>query len=392
MLSPMLPVPFSFSSAIPVGPLCRTVLLLALLLLGGCQSLGYYAHVAGGHAKLMGERRTIEQVLADPATPAARRTQLQSVLQARAFASERLALPANGSYRRYVELDRPFVTWAVFAAPEFSVQPVLHCFPIAGCVAYRGYFDPERARGLAQQLQAQGLQTWVGGVGAYSTLGWFDDPLLSSMLEGGVDAAVSTMFHELVHQKLYVRDDTAFNESLAVFVAREGMRLWRREQGWPVPDASTAARSREFTARVLDLRGTLARLYDSPLDDDRMRLARDQQIEAFRAGHRRLRLRPDWQGDARFDRWVASDISNASLLPFGMYDQWVEAFARLFDRSGQEWRSFYAAVEELAGLDATSRVAALEALMPPQSVTSSSSTSNTSEAPGGMRLPAPPAP
>lgn len=392
MLSPMLPVPFSSSPCRREGQRWA-VACLAALLLGGCQSLGYYAHVAGGHAKLMGERRPIEQVLADPATSPEKRSQLEAVSQAREFASERLSLPENGSYRRFVDLDRPFVTWAVFATPEFSVEPVVHCFPIAGCVAYRGYFDEARAHALARRLQAQGMQTWVGGVGAYSTLGWFADPLLSTMLAGGVDAAVSTMFHELAHQKLYVRDDTAFNESLAVFVEREGMRWWRAEQGWPAPEPSAQARSREFTVRVLALRETLAALYASPLDPDRMRIVRGQQIEAFRAEYQRLRRRPDWQADHRFDRWVAADINNASLLPFGLYDQWVDAFARLFDDAGRDWDAFHAATRELAALDATARTRALQALVSPQSgITSSSSTSNTSEAPGGMRLPAPRAP
>lgn len=392
MLSPMLPAPSSFRPRTVVVARWFAVC-LALGVLAGCQSLGYYAHVAGGHANLMGERRPIEKVLADPATPPQRRDQLRTLQSARAFASERLSLPANGSYTRYVDLDRPFVTWALFATPEFSVQPVLHCFPIAGCVAYRGYFDEARATASARRLQAQGLQTWVGGVGAYSTLGWFADPLLSTMLDAGVDAAVSTMFHELVHQKLYARDDTAFNESLAVFVEREGMRLWRREQGWPEPDPAMQERSREFTLRVLALRDTLERLYRSPLDAGRMRIARDLQIEAFRAGHRRLRRSPDWRHDSRFDAWVSGELNNASLLVFGLYDQWVDAFARLFDDVGRDWDRFFAAAGELAALDPVSRTATLEGLLAAQSgVTSSSSTSNTSEAPGGIRLPAPRAP
>lgn len=389
----MLPAPLSFIPRIPCSVFPRAVACLAVLLLGGCQSLGYYAHVAGGHAKLMGDRRSIERVLADPSTSPQRREQLQTLQQARVFASERLSLPANSSYQRFVDLDRPFVTWAVFAADEFSVQPVVHCFPIAGCVAYRGYFDEARAQAFARRLQAQGLQTWVGGVGAYSTLGWFADPLLSTMLDAGVDAAVSTMFHELVHQKVYVRDDTAFNESLAVFVEREGVRQWRSERGRPAPDPASQARSREFTLRVLALRDALARLYGSPLDPGRMRIARDQQIEAFRSSHRRLRQLPHWRDDARFDGWVAGEINNASLLPFGLYDQWFDAFARLFEDSGRDWGRFHAAVEDLAALDSPARTRALEALLAAQSgVTSSSSTSNTSEAPGGMRLPAPRAP
>lgn len=393
MLMPMPPVPLSFWSPVLRSGRRTLVALFCLVVLSGCQSLGYYAHVAGGHARLMGERRPVEQVLSDPETSPARREQLQAILEAREFATQRLQLPANASYLRFVELDRPFVTWAVFAAPEFSVQPLLHCFPIVGCVAYRGYFEEARAHALARELRSQGLQTWVGGVGAYSTLGWFDDPLLSTMLDGGVDAAVATMFHELVHQKLFVRDDTAFNESLAVFVEREGMRQWRREQGWAEPDPDAQTRSREFTLRVLALRDALDRLYRSGLDEERMRVAREQQLNAFRADYQRLRQTPGWRDDERYDRWVASGINNASLLPFGLYDQWVDAFAQLFEEAGRDWGAFYTGAKALAALKPQERTAALSALMARQSGrTSSNSTSNTSEAPGGIRLPAPLAP
>lgn len=362
----------------------------------GCTSLGYYAHVASGHAQLLRERESIQRLVEDPETDAALRSQLQVIQDARRFAVEHLNLPDNRSYSQYVALDRPFVTWAVFAAPEFSVSPVTHCFPFAGCVAYRGYFTLEHARAEAKRLTAQGLHTHIGGVGAYSTLGWFADPVLSTMLDRGIDSAVATLFHELVHQKLYVRDDTAFNESLAMFVEREGMRQWREARQWPSPDPGQVMRARAFTERVLALREDLRQLYAAEHDVEQKRAGRERLISAFRDDHRALRAQPGWLDDARFDAWVDGPINNASLLPFGLYDQWVDAFARLFERSGRDWRRFHAAAALLAELPVERRRAELEALQAPSAgqspLISTSSTSNTSEAPGGIRLPAPRSP
>lgn len=367
-----------------VGVMCLGIL--------GCSTLGYYAHVAGGHMRVMGARTSIDRVLADPATTPQRRAQLEQLAAARTWAVGVLRLPDNGSYTRFVELDRPFVTWAVFAAPEFSVQPVLQCFPVAGCVAYRGWFDEARAHAEAARLQMRGYQTWVGGVGAYSTLGWFQDPLLSTMLERGGDAAVATLFHEMAHQRVYVRDDTAFNESYAVFVEREGLRQWRRVQGLSQPDEGARLRARVFTGMVLDLRDRLAAVYARDDEPGRMRLAREAEIDAFRARYRELRATPEWADDGRWDAWVEGPINNASLLPFGLYDQWVDAFAALFEQAGRDWDAFHRKVEQLGGQAHDRRQASLEQLQASQSATSTRSTSNTSEAPGGIRLPAPRAP
>lgn len=349
--------------ALRVAPcVARFALLLALAGAGGCASLRYYAHVAHGQAVLLAKREPIERAIDDTRLDASVRERLRGALAARRFASDRLALPRNRSYASYVQLDRPYVTWSVFAAPEFSVDPLTHCFPFAGCVAYLGYFDRARADRAAKALEAQGYETAVRGIAAYSTLGWFADPIVSSMLRGGEDELDRVIFHELAHQKLYVRDDTAFNESYASFVAGEGLREWRAANGRAATDDG-AAHDDAFTRLVLDLRERLRTLYASPHDAAAKRQGKAAEIEAFRRRYADLRDRA-WNGDHSYDAWVAAPINNASLVPFGLYDRWVGAFAALFAAAGDDWNAFHARVRELAHLPQAERERRLAALRP----------------------------
>ncbi|MFC4728928.1 aminopeptidase [Coralloluteibacterium thermophilus] len=324
-----------------------TALPVLLLAVTGCASLGYYGHLARGQAALLRQRVPIAAVVDDARADPVLRARLAEVLEARAFAVSHLGLPDNASYTRYVALDRPWVSWAVYAAREFSTQPALRCFPVAGCVPYVGYFSPERARAEAQRLRARGLETWIGGVPAYSTLGWFADPVFSSMLRGGQDELIEIVFHELAHQWLYVRDDTVFNESLASFVGRQGLVEWRRSRGEPEPDPARAERERAFVTRVLALREDLAALYARPLDPATMRILKAAHIADFRAWYAAQRAGP-WRDERRFDAWANAPIDNAALAPFGLYDRWVPAFEGVFEAVGQDWGRFRAAVEQVA--------------------------------------------
>ena len=226
------------------------VIAVLVSMLCACSTVGYYAHLAHGELSLMSARRPIEKVIADPATDANVKTKLGLAGQARAFASDRLGLPRNASYTRYADLRRPYATWNVFAAKEFSVEPLQHCFPLIGCIDYRGYYDRQRADREAALLRAQGYETYVGGSAAYSTLGWFADPILNTMIRWGDDELIGTIFHELTHQKIYIKDDSAFNESLAMFVQQEGLRQWRDIHGLPPADITDLQREIEFTALV----------------------------------------------------------------------------------------------------------------------------------------------
>ena len=336
-------------------------LLPLLALLTGCSSVGYYAQLAEGQWQLLRARQPVAALLADPAQPAELRQRLQHSQEARDFASTQLALPDNRSYRLYADLKRPYVVWNLFATPEFSLEARSHCFPVAGCVAYRGYFDEQRARGAAALLHGEGLDTEVAGVEAYSTLGWFDDPLLGGMLAWSDERLAALIFHELAHQRLYLPGDTAFNESFARFVEEEGLRQWRRARDLPPPPTQLARQREQFVDLVLASRARLQQLYAQPLSAEAMRAAKRAEFQRLRSEYAALRDGA-WQGDGRFDAWFARPLNNARLLPFGLYEQWVPAFAALFAEAGGDWPRFYARAAELAALGEQARWQALTAL------------------------------
>ncbi|MGH8160486.1 MAG: aminopeptidase [Rhodanobacter sp.] len=332
------------------------------LVLCGCSSLGYYAQAAHGQGELVVHRRAVSAVVSDQATDPKLAARLQLAQQARRFASQRLGLPDNRSYTSYVELHRPYVVWNVFATPRFSVDAVPQCFPVTGCVAYRGWFKEVNAKADAAKLLAHGDDVWIGGVPAYSTLGWFADPILSSMLSWDDDELDSTIFHELAHQLIYVKGDTAFNESFATFVQTEGLREWRQSRGLPAQDDRGQAMDDGFTHLVLDLRDRLKALYASGVDESVMAAGKQREIEAFRTRYAQWRDR-NWPNDHRYDAWVAQPINNARLLPFGLYDQWTPAFAVLFQRAERQWPAFYGRVRALAKLPETQRGRQLQGLL-----------------------------
>ena len=342
-------------------PLRWLVPLLCGVLLNGCASLDYYAQVSRGQIDLLAAREPVAALLAAPQTEPELKRRLALAQQARSFASAELGLPDNRSYRLYADLQRPYVVWNVFATPELSLQPLTHCFPIAGCVAYRGYYQQGRARGAAALLQAEGLDTYVAGIEAYSTLGWFADPILNTMLRWDDQRLAAVIFHELAHQQLYVQDDTAFNESFASFVEQQGLRQWRAARGLAADDAQEARMRRQFTALILASRERLQALYDGPLDDTGKRAGKVAEFERLRAEYRTLRD-AQWGGDARYDAWINAPLNNARLLPFGLYDQWVPAFAALFEQAGGDWATFYQRAAELGKLPLVERERALAAL------------------------------
>ncbi|UIN56612.1 aminopeptidase [Pseudomonas kribbensis] len=332
-----------------------------ILLLNGCSSLSYYSQLASGQLQLLRAREPVAKVIADPARDARLRTHLAQSQKARAFASEHLHLPDNQSYRLYADIGRPFVVWNVFATPEFSLSPQNHCFPIAGCVAYRGYYSQSAARGEAAIQRLQGMDVSIGGVEAYSTLGWFNDPILNSMMGWGDERLATLIFHELAHQRFYVKDDTEFNESFATFVEQEGTRQWRAFRGLPPENDSKLKQRDQFIRLILDTRSRLEQLYAQPLATTQMRERKAAEFERFRHDYRAMRD-GQWAGDKRYDAWVNAPLNNARLLPFGLYDQWVPAFTALFRQVEGNWVRFYAEVEKLGGLPVVERKSALKVL------------------------------
>jgi predicted aminopeptidase len=335
--------------------------LLLLLLLGGCSSINYYDQLVSGQLQLLRARVPVEDVIADQTRDPQLRQRLAHSQKARAFASRQLHLPDNQSYRMYADLGRPYVVWNVFATPEFSLEPVTHCFPIAGCVAYRGYYSIGGARGAAALERQDGKDVYVSGVEAYSTLGWFNDPIMSSMLGWGDERLATLIFHELAHQRFYVKDDTEFNESYASFVEQEGTRQWRAARGL-APQALAQSKQRDdLTRLVLATRERLQQLYRQPLSAELMRQRKAAEFERLRSEYRALRDQ-QWAGDKRYDAWINSPLNNAKLLPFGLYDQWVPAFEALFRKVSGDWVAFYGEVERLGALPMVERRAELQSL------------------------------
>jgi len=345
----------------------RFALVVLVLALCGCADTRYYWQSVSGHLALMQAARPADAWLGDPQTPATLKERLVLAQRIRGFAVTELGLPDNTSYRRYADLQRRAVVWNVVAAPEFSTTLKTWCFPVLGCVGYRGYFREGEARELAAQLQAQGWEVSVYPVPAYSTLGWMNwaggDPLLNTFISYPEGELARIIFHELAHQVLYVRDDTMFNESFATAVERLGGARWLATQASDPARADYAlfeARRRQFRSLALDTREQLRRSYEvqDGTPPDRQRQARDKQsaMASFRARYAALKLR--WGGYAGYDVWVAQ-ANNASFGARAAYDDLVPGFEALFEREGRNWPAFYDAVRRLADMPAAERTRAL---------------------------------
>lgn len=353
--------------AATAGLLATAALAVAAACLGtGCSSLAYYAQAAGGHVDLMQRARPVEQVLADANTPEPLRQRLQLSQRLRDFAVDELKLPDNGSYRRYADLQRAAVVWNVVAAPELSLTLKTWCFPVMGCVGYRGYFDRVQADALAAQLRAAGWEVRVYGVPAYSTLGWSNwiggDPLLNTFIAWPEGELARLLFHELAHQVAYAGDDTTFNESFGTAVERIGGRRWVARHGTPEQQAQVLlaeTRRAEFQALAQRTRDALQALYASPVDDDTKRTRKAELLAAMRAEHAALKAGP-WGGWTGYDAWFAQ-ANNAYFGVLAAYTELVPQFERLFERQGGDFQRFYAEVKTLSALPMAERRARLAA-------------------------------
>jgi predicted aminopeptidase len=335
------------------------------LLVSGCANVSYYFQSVSGQLDIWRRERPIEDVIADPAAAQALKDKLARVLEIRAFASRELGLPDNASYRRYADLGRPFVVWNVFAAPEFSVQPLQSCFLFAGCVSYRGYFARDDAERYSAGLAEEGHDVYIGGVPAYSTLGYFTDPVLNTFIHYPEAEIARLIFHELAHQVAYARDDTGFNESFAVAVEEEGVRRWLGRSG-DAREREQFERGRriraEFSGLVLKYRERLDALYRSRLAPDAMRDRKREILTELEAEYQLLKSQ--WGGYSGHDRWFASKPNNAQLASVAAYSQRVAAFEALLAREGGSLARFYAAVKELAALPKEERDVRMRTLAP----------------------------
>ena len=329
---------------------------VAGLALPGC----YLAHVSEGHMALMEARQPIEEILADSGTPAGLRERLEYVREAREFASYALALPDNGSFTSYVELDRAHVAWNVFAAPEFSVEPKKWCFVVAGCVNYRGYFSEQEAVAFARQLEKKGFDVYVSPVAAYSTLGTFNDPVLSTLLGYDDVNLAGLIFHELAHQVAYVPGDSEFNEAFAQSVEMEGVKRWLDSLG----RYDELVRYRESKQRLFavialieETRGRLADAYATEAGRSAKREAKARELQRMKDEY--ARLRATWPEGPNYDAWMASDFNNARLAATSTYGRCLPGFTRLLQDLDGYLEGYYRAVRRLGRLDAGKREAAV---------------------------------
>src|SRR5580704_2282856 len=338
-------------AARPSGAARVLLLAAACALLSGCGT-PYLLQAAGGEWRVLREGVPIERLLADPRTPAELRARLKNVQAAREFASRELALPDNQSYRSYADIGRPYVVWNVVATPEFSVVPRHWCFPVAGCVSYRGYFHESAARKFATGMAHQGFDVAIDPVPAYSTLGKFADPVLSSMMRYGEDELVATIFHELAHQLLYVRDDSAFNEAFATTVEDAGLERWLMRHGSQSgiqEFRADAVREEAFLKVLANARAQLAALYATALAPQSMRERKRQILAALGEDIHAFEKR-EHVSYPLYDQWIADGLNNARLASVATYYDCVPGFKKMLAKEQGDLPAFYAAARALAKL------------------------------------------
>jgi predicted aminopeptidase len=348
------------------------LLLLGVVLgLSGCQTLSFYAQAIKGQYQLLAHQQTVSKLLADTNTPAKLRDRLVVLEHLRAFAGKSLKLPVDGHYQKYVDVHRAYVVWNVEATPAFSMEPKTWWYPVVGKLQYRGYFSRAGATNYAHYLRHKGYDAYAGGVEAYSTLGWFKDPLLNTFVFNPDDDLAETIFHELAHQRVFAHSDTDFNEAFATTVGEEGTRRWLKSKG------DTAgydeyrlhlSRHKEFVDLVMATRARLEALYGDTRDADGKLKAtnskRDVPREALRSGkmeiiddfRRRLaKLKADWGGDRSYDSWFEGHISNAQLNSIAAYYDLVPGFLQLLELNGGDLEKFYVAADRLSQMSKKDR-------------------------------------
>lgn len=332
------------------------------VLLASCGQLGYYVQAATGEISLLADAKPIDDWLADPSTSVTLKDRLQKVKAIRSFAAGELGLPDNGTFKTYTDLKRPYVLWNVVATPELSMRPAQWCFPIAGCVNYRGYYNKDDAQFFATSLRTEGFDVQVAGVPAYSTLGWFNDPVLSTFVQYPDPELARLVFHELAHQVAYAPGDSQFNESFATTVEDIGLERWLAAHG---NDALRKAhvdremRKQDFLTLLLKSRKALEENYSAPISNAEKKQRKAAIFQALKDDYQTLKM--SWGGYAGYDRWFGEPLSNAHLASISTYHDFVPGFRALMLREKTLPR-FYAAVRALVKLDKAARHRQLTAL------------------------------
>ena len=341
---------------------------LVAVMTGGCAQLGYYTQAVQGHLAMLAEAKPIDHWLADPGVKDDLKTRLKRVREIRAFAAKELALPDNASYTKYADLKRKYVVWNVVATPELSLIPERWCFPVAGCVDYRGYYSREAAQSFADHLSRQNLDVRVTGVPAYSTLGWFDDPVLSTFIDYPEPELARLIFHELAHQIAYAPGDSQFNESFATAVEEIGVMRWLEARGDDTMRAQYRAyqeRKEEFLALLSAHAQQLEENFNRPVSDAEKRTRKAEIFSDLQQRYAHIK-QTKWDGYSGYDRWFGERITNAHFALISTYHDLAPAFRAMLAKENH-LPTFYQSVRALAKMDQAARRKALAAYLPPGS-------------------------
>ncbi len=339
----------------------KLIILAICLLCGGCENISYYKQAIFGQLSILSERETIEDLIADNQSSPELKNKLSTILDIRVFAESKLLLPVEDNYESYVDVERPFVIWNVFATPEFSLTPINWCYPIAGCVSYRGYFTEVDAQNYSAKLDEDGMDVFVGGVSAYSTLGWFADPVLSTIIHQDDYQLAALLFHELAHQLVYIPGDTEFNESFATAIEREGLRRWLVSNNVDqdesrniihLSELNTEYRE-EFAALIQVVIGELNTIYMSNNSEDFKRQRKGEIFMEMQNDY--VLLKNNWNGYQGYDAWMNKELNNAQLNSVATYFNWVPAFEKILEETEYDLKRFYTEILALAELDFNDR-------------------------------------
>ena len=341
------------------------VLILSLVVISfpGCESWKFYSQATLGQIQILSRREDITRLLVVRQTPKLLRLKLEKILEIRTFASEKLDLPVGNNFSEYVPIEGQHVLWNVYASPRYSLSSLTWCFPFAGCVAYRGYFNEIDARRYAKGLEEKGFDTYVGGVRAYSTLGWFDDVVLSTLLQQSDEELAALIFHELAHQVVYIPGDTQFNEGFATTVEQEGLKLWLAEKN-SVTSATilsraeeAAERRKDFVSLILETREILRDVYESGMEKEKMEERKQVIQKGLRIKYQSMRQ--EWGGYSGYDTWFSDGLNNAKMASVASYNKLVPGFKSIFTQENGRFLNFYGRIEELSKTSKVARDAVL---------------------------------
>ncbi len=335
--------------------ICITAVIITVLC-SGCSSIGYYSHLIGGHLEIHSNTKPIDSIIKSPDTTDKLAHKLKLIIEAKKFAESNLDLPKNDSYTKYADLGRDYVMWSVTATPKLSLSPYQSCFIIVGCMNYRTFFAKRNAEEFAADLQKQGYETYIGEIAAFSSLGWFDDPVLNTMLSWPDTRLAGLIFHELTHQKIYAHNDTTFNESVAVTVELEGIKKWltsKKDIEKLNAFLKRQKRHQQFLSIILATRSKLEFLYQAPIPNKqklaKKRLIFSQLLEDYK------NLKVSWNGYSGYDRWFNTNLNNAKLALLTTYTQHVPVLTRLLRDNEDDFAKFFKSVRKLADMDKSER-------------------------------------